>query len=225
MDAVRLIVITVPPAAVRAELEALRTACSGVSASHAAAAYPPHVTLRTGLLVPADELGACLEGLGRQLAGLRPFAIGTGDIVSRTIARDGGEVPVVALEVEPTPELRALNARLLGYEPYRASDRTGFWPHLTLAFQDLSEEGLRRLEGYLAAREELRSRRFAWVCDNVALFRRHGRSWQPHHVYRLTRSGSGAGSVAGSGAPSRSIAAMPSGRPAAARARALPSTS
>jgi 2'-5' RNA ligase len=185
MDGVRLIIITVPPPAVRVELAELRATCSGVAASHAAAAYPPHVTLRTGVVVPSARMGTFLDEFGRLLEGVRPFEIRTGDVVFRTIARDEGVVPIVALEIEPSPELVFLNAQLLQYEMYRASGRVYFWPHLTLAFQDLSPEGRLRLEHYLAAREELRSRRFAWRCDNVSLYRQQGRHWQPHHVYRL----------------------------------------
>ncbi|MHB8835835.1 MAG: 2'-5' RNA ligase family protein [Candidatus Methylomirabilia bacterium] len=185
MDGVRLIIITVPPAGVRNELSVLRANCAGVSSSHAATAYPPHVTLRTGLTVPEAAMGSCHAGLGALLEGIRPFEIRTGDIVFRTITRDRREVPVVALAIEPSAALLSLNARLLTYAPYRASDRTCFWPHLTLAFQDLSPEGSRRLEKYLAAREDLRSRQFAWSCDNVALYRHHGRRWRRHHVYKL----------------------------------------
>jgi 2'-5' RNA ligase len=126
-----------------------------------------------------------LSEFGRLLKDIRPFAIRTGDIVFRTVVRDSGEMPIVALEIEPSAALLSLNTRLLEYASYRASDRTCFWPHLTLAFQDLSPEGLRNLQQYLAAREDLRSRHFAWTCDNVALYRQRGRRWQPHHVYKL----------------------------------------
>ena len=185
MDGVRLIIITVPPPAVRAELLGLRAVCAGVSSSYAAAAYPPHVTLRTGVVVPEAAMEGFLAEFGRLLEGVRPFAIRTGDVVFGSVARDAGEQPIVALEVDPSPELTGLNARLLRYTPHHRSDRTLFWPHLTLAFEDLTEEGRGRLEKYLAAREELRARRFAWRCDNVSLYRRTGPLWQPFHVYRL----------------------------------------
>ena len=185
MDGVRLIIITVPPPAVQAEIAELRAICSGVSRSYAAAAYPPHVTLRTGVIVPKEELGIFLDGFGGLLGGVRPFEIRTGEILFRTIPRDHGVVPIVALEIEPSAELVSLNARLLRYAPYRASERTGFWPHLTLAFQDLTPVGLRRLENHLSTREELRSRRFSWSCDNVSLYRRCGSRWQPHQIYKL----------------------------------------
>jgi 2'-5' RNA ligase len=185
MVGVRLIIITVPPTAVQAELSLLRANCSGVSSSHAAAAYPPHVTLRTGVIVPPRGMSAFLAEFGRLLEEIEPFELRTGEIVFRTILRDSGEVPIVALEIEPSAALLSLNARLLGYKTYRANDRTGFWPHLTLAFQDLSPAGLRNLERYLAAREDLRSLRLTWTCDNVSLYRQRGRRWQPHHLYQL----------------------------------------
>jgi len=185
MDGVRLIIITVPPPTVRAELSMLRATCSEVSSSQAAAAYPPHVTLRTGVVVPQAKMGSFLDEFGCFLEGVRPFEIQTADIVFRTIARDQGVVPIAALEIEPSRMLVSLNARLLRYQPYRASGRTSFWPHLTLAFQDLSTAGRQRLENYITDREEIRSRRFAWTCDNVSLYRLRGRCWQPYHVYRL----------------------------------------
>jgi hypothetical protein len=42
-------------------------------------------------------------------------------------------------------KLAGLNRRLLGYAPWRASNRVYFQPHLTLAFDDLDREGFRRV--------------------------------------------------------------------------------
>lgn len=185
MERVRLIIITVPPPAVLVEISGLRAICSGIASSFAATAYPPHVTLRTGVIVPRVEMGTFLSSFDRLLEGVRPFEIRTEEIVFRAMPREEGVLPIVALEIEPSAKLLTLNARLLQYEPYRASGRTSFWPHLTLVFQDLSVAGRRRLERYLADREELRSRRFSWICDNVSLYRLRGRCWQPYHVSRL----------------------------------------
>jgi hypothetical protein len=62
VNGTRLIIITVPPPDVAAALHRARSEAARLTGSVAALAYPPHLTLRTGAVVPADGTHAFLEG-------------------------------------------------------------------------------------------------------------------------------------------------------------------
>jgi hypothetical protein len=63
-DTVRFIIITVAPQPVASEIDRARRAVCAVGQSNAALAYPPHVTLRTGVRVPVDIVSAFLDEVG-----------------------------------------------------------------------------------------------------------------------------------------------------------------
>ncbi len=142
MRATRLVIITVPPQPVADEIAALQQRLCSVGGSRAALAWPPHVTLRTGALVPPSELGAFVQGLGRALGDWQSFVIRTDGLwMEDSPRRDLGAF--VGLRVKKDAALVDLNRRLLTYTPWRKSDRVSLEPHVTLAFDDLSPPGLR----------------------------------------------------------------------------------
>ncbi len=185
---VRFIVITVPPEGIAEKIEEVRLRVSRIGASSAALAYPPHVTLRTGALVPVEDLPEFLEEFEEVAEGWDPFPIATDGFI-RTEYGDGVRKYLVGYRVRKDDDLSALNRRLLGCGAFRASDRLEFLPHLTLAFDDLDREGFLRVGRFMDEhRGELPSG-FEWTCDNVALYRRDGGLWVPHAVYRGGRKG------------------------------------
>ena len=76
-EAVRFIVITTPPPEVGRPIDEARQLVSGISGSRAALAYPPHVTLRTGMLVPSTLVSSFLDAFEVVVAGWEPFPIET----------------------------------------------------------------------------------------------------------------------------------------------------
>ena len=75
MSDVRFIIITVPPPALSVLLESARAAAASLTRTCAALAYPPHVTLRTGALVPEESVESFAAGLRESLGAWRPFTI------------------------------------------------------------------------------------------------------------------------------------------------------
>lgn len=181
---VRFIIITTPPHEVASQIDAARRRVCGIGRSHAALAYPPHVTLRTGALVPGPMVSTFIEAFGAAVGRWDPFPMST-DGLSRTSYRDGeSEKYLVGYRVAKEPALLALNERLLRCTTWRASSRIHFEPHLTLAFDDLDLEGFVRIGHWLNENPEGLPPGFTWTCDNVGLFRRDGETWTAYKLWR-----------------------------------------
>jgi len=183
-ESVRFIIIPAPPEEVaRAIDEARRIVCE-VGRSCAALAYPPHVTLRTGALVPLPLVPVFMDALEAVIGQWDPFPIRTQGLW-RTAYDDGGkEKYLVGYHVCKDTALAELNERLLRYTTWRASNRLHFEPYVTLAFDDLSLDGFVNVEHWLNENPDRLPKGFSWTCDNVGLFRREGDTWTTYKVWR-----------------------------------------
>jgi 2'-5' RNA ligase len=171
--------------------EAARREATRLSGSRAALAWPPHVTLRTGAVVPAPRAGEFVEAMGHALGAWRPFQVATAEIVhERYGAEDGTMRNLVGWSVVLDAPLHDLHRRLLSCGLWQRRPQPTFAPHLTLAFDDLDDAGAARLLAAVERRADLFPTWLAWICNNVWLHRREGDRWIEHHAWRpeLTRS-------------------------------------
>jgi 2'-5' RNA ligase len=181
---VRFIIITTPPQDVSSRIDEARRHVCSVSGSQAALAYPPHVTLRTGALVPSSLVSSFIDAFGTVVGRWEPFSMRT-EGLWRTSYRDRGEEKyLVGYRILKDAALDELNRRLLLCTTWRASSRVSFEPHLTLAFDDLDLAGFVRVQHWLNENPGILPHGFSWTCDNVGLFRREGDAWSPYKVWR-----------------------------------------
>jgi len=184
-EEIRLIIITVPPDDLCAEIDAFRREIAPIGDSYEALTYPPHITLRTGAIVPVEALEDYGERLERHLADRRPFPIATASLEQSSYTADGQIRHFVGYGIRRSEELLALNRRLLRFRDWIKSDRTDFHPHLTAAFHDLDGAGATRVDRWIKANPERVPAGFAWTCDNVGLWRRGNERWEPLRVIRF----------------------------------------
>ena len=183
-EAVRFIVITTPPRDVCGSIDEARKLVSGISGSRAALAYPPHVTMRTGMLVPSALVSSFIDSFEAVVIGWNPCPIRTDGLWITSYRDREEEKYLVGYRVAKDPGLTAMNSRLLTYTTWRASSRLSFEPHLTLAFDDLDLDGFVRVQHWLNDNPGGLPKAFSWTCDNVGLYRREGDSWCPYKVWR-----------------------------------------
>ena len=182
-DAVRFIIITTPQREVAARIEEARRTICGIGASRAALAYPPHVTLRTGTLVPALQLADFVREFGEVVGRWKPFRIRTDGLWQATY-RDREQMKhLVGYRIHEDPELMAMNERLLTFTRWRASNRLRYEPHLTLAFDDLNQEGFARIGRWIQENPRALPDGFEWKFDNVSVYRQEGDLWSPYQVW------------------------------------------
>ena len=174
----RFIIITVLPGATARLFDGARRLVGRIGSSRAALAYPPHVTLRTGVLVPDDMVDFFIDEFGDLLGHWAPFTVATEGIFCSTYLDGQVRKNIVGYRVRKDAALAALNQRLLAYVSWRASDRLAFEPHLTLAFDDLGAEGAQAVSRWREANPRVLPDRFQWTCDNVTLCRKIGDKWE-----------------------------------------------
>jgi 2'-5' RNA ligase len=184
-EPVRFIIISTPPQEIAQRIDEARALICDLGASRAALAYPPHVTLRTGALVPGPLVPKFIDAFAGVVGRWSPFPVRTEGLWRTSYMDRDREKYLVGYRVRKDAPLAELNDRLLRCTTWRASDRLHFEPHLTLAFDDLDLDGYVRISHWLDENPRALPEGFEWSCDNVGLYRREGESWTPYKVWRM----------------------------------------
>ncbi len=99
-----------------------------------------------------------------------------GLILKRYFGPDGAERCFAGFGIETNPEFLRAHERLLEFKDYRKGPQYEYRPHLTLAFDDLSIEGLESIEAALADRGGLPIGE-SWTCSKVECYRLKKNVW------------------------------------------------
>ncbi len=191
MSDVRFIIITVPPPDVAAALEAPRRAAAERSGSRAALAFPPHVTLRTGAIVPARSISEFAVGVRVALGPWRPFPIAARELFHTLYENGGGGLKhMVGWRVDLDEPLLGLHKALLSFDRFQRRPQPSFEPHVTLAFDDLEESEAAALLADTRSQPNLYPPVLRWTCDNVGLYRQCDEAWEPYIVFHPQEAGS-----------------------------------
>lgn len=182
---IRLIVIAVPPKPVADAITWFREPLCREYNDSWALSYPPHVTLRTGVLVPEREIGAFIHEFGETIDGQGSFMIQTDKVRVDTSVYEGQEKAFVYLPVIKDAGLFLLNRRLLTYTRYRKSPKQEFEPHVTLFLGNVPPEKIGDMKAQIANKATAFNFPWAWCCDNVSLYIKKNASWEPFHIFPL----------------------------------------
>jgi len=175
----RFIVISVPPEPVAQAIRNLQETLSGRTGSREALRYPPHVTLRTGIVCPdvnaKDTALAFLEYAARLKA---VDIVCTGPVASAYRDEGGIERGFLGYEVQLSDDLKKFHSELLAFTLWQKGPQSEYFPHVSLCYRDISPGlALELLEEF---GQELESLRPAWRADEVAveLWESAGESWK-----------------------------------------------
>lgn len=185
----RLVIISVPPEPLRSRLEDFRFALCKASNSYEALRYPVHLTLRTGVNLKENErekfFGAFSHFIKEKI---NPFTIRLGSFVTESWPagnQQGAGSCFAGFEVLQSDDLMDAHRILASFELYRKGPQYLYRPHVTMAFDDLSPEGLRRIrdmidnkDPYTGLSETEDSFRGAhWICNSIDFYRRDTDHW------------------------------------------------
>lgn len=184
-DLIRFIIITVPPAEVTEQIDRFRHAIAEIGDTWEALAYPPHVTLRTGALVPPEHAEQFADRLVQHLSQVRSFPIETAALQQTTYHSDGDLRHFVGYEIDRSDSLMRLHRRLLEQRRWIKGEQREFRPHLSVAYHDLDAAGASRVQRWIDANRQRVPAGFRWMCDNVALYTRGAGNWEPYRIVRL----------------------------------------
>jgi 2'-5' RNA ligase len=185
MTAIRFVIISVPGGETHRRLETALNLVRDVGQTETAARYPPHVTLRTGAMVPLDDIDRFSADFQRHIGVWAPFKIETGAIRYESSGVDSAKQYNIYYPISPQPQLVALHRHLLGFTDYIKHHQTKFQPHLSLAYDDLSHQGFAKIQHLVAQRPDLFLERFQWQLDNISLYHCINDRWIPYRVFYL----------------------------------------
>jgi 2'-5' RNA ligase len=179
----RLIIINVPPLPVVEAIERLRKPLCRKFNDSWALSYPPHVTLRTGVLVPDTEMKHFLKEFRKLIDGQGSFMIRTGRIRLKSVTFERERKTFVYLPVIKDAELDELNRRLISYTPYRKSLKRKFEPHVTFFLGNRNSNPIEKIKRQIDQNEKVFNFLCAWRCDNVSLYIQKRTTWKPFHTF------------------------------------------
>jgi 2'-5' RNA ligase len=185
MKTARFIIITVLPHRIRNAIERFRTTLAGVSGSRSALAYPPHVTLRTGTLVPETKIPQFIDEFGWTVCNAPSCSMESEPIEKGTYNQNGNLKYFIYYPIKKTSQVLAFHRALYAYEPFRKGEQRDYFPHLTLAFDDLTPDGRDRILDFIRERPETVPPLFRFRIDNVSLYAERGDRWQPYRLFHL----------------------------------------
>ena len=189
MPIVRFIIITLPPPPLRDALQRFREILAAVGRTSIALTYPPHVTLRTGALVPEEDTNRFIEEFGRTVKKTQSCDILSDGIRHGTYPRNGETGYYIFYRIALTDRLSAFHRQLASYLPYKKEGSRDFAPHLTLAFDDLTPKGRDGIMKFIEEHPEQVQPDFCFPIDNVSLYIQEKGTWVPHTVYPVSGSG------------------------------------
>ncbi|MCG8338825.1 MAG: 2'-5' RNA ligase family protein [Proteobacteria bacterium] len=183
LSTVRFIVITVPKGVVFRKFSSIIQLIKHVGETYTAASYPPHITLRTGAIVPKQEVDNFIEGFGNHVADWKSFEIETEGIAQEEHLEEGDSSYFFYYRIKQNKTLDNLHKMLRQYEPYIKSRNKQFHPHLSLAYKDVTRSGYERIKELLRSKKEMFPSSLKWTCDNICLYFQKNYTWMPYHVF------------------------------------------
>jgi 2'-5' RNA ligase len=174
-----LIVISLPPEPMLQEFDALSQELSELTGAKVALTYPPHVTLRTGFLVPEEDLSVWKDSFTHHLSSISPAKIQLKGLINHqyTDRETGLEHYFCGFDVSLTAELQSFHKQLLSYIPYRKRQQTNYQPHLSLAYKDLNREGSEKIAQWLRDHPNVGAESRSWLADRISVYHECEGKW------------------------------------------------
>ena len=170
----RFVVITLPPADVCRTIEDLRRPLNALVGAREALRYPPHLTLRTGLVCPDGQAADVARAFLAHAATLSSVPVTTAGLFYTVYGDPGAERGMVGWHFPLTEALQDLHRGLLEFTSWPKGPQGRFQPHLSLAYHDLTPGGVEVLRSRLA---ETPVPDFSWTADHVALYHELPEGW------------------------------------------------
>jgi 2'-5' RNA ligase len=153
--------------------EAARDEAHALTGSKQALRYPPHVTLRTGIICPDEVAEAVALDFLSHAALAKPARAWTSGLRHEVYSPGHG---LVALNVRSDGSLETLHRHLLQFKAWAKGPQKSYHPHLTIAFDDLDEAGTKTLTKHFSAPQR-RLADFGFTVDSVALYYEKSEGW------------------------------------------------
>ena len=174
-EVIRFVIISVLPEPVCSEIRALSEELCNMSGSKTALSYPPHITIRTGALVPFQKVDGYIEGFKSHVYGfvskkIEKDLLKTDRLVFTEYHDKGERKNMIAYFMRKSPWLKVLNKTLDQYRDFKKTPKKEFIPHISLAYDDLDDKKLSELKRYIGSKMDKFGKRFSFYLPKVSLY-------------------------------------------------------
>jgi 2'-5' RNA ligase len=172
---IRFVIISVLPEPLRSEITQISQDFFQMTGSKTALTYPPHITLRTGAIVPVQELDNYVDGLKKTVELFRNKNVEKDFLkISEPYWVDYEENDtikhLVLYFVQKSLWLIELNKTLLGYKDFIKSNKVDFQPHISLAYDDLNDDNFEELKIHIIKNKQKFQKNVSFVISEVSLY-------------------------------------------------------
>lgn len=179
MEEKRFIVIYRVSGAKAEPIRKVQRKLSEMTGSQEALRYPPHITLRTGFLVPHSGAYGFLQRFIAYVNGIRSFPLSTEGYALKEYGSPDSPRYFIGMHVPLTPDLTALHEYLLGFGEFQKGPQGPYHLHISLAYHDLEKAWYERLANDRSPLEPEITERVTLELDNVCLYEFDGTAWIP----------------------------------------------
>ena len=192
-DFIRFVIISVLPEPESSYMyELVKEACR-ITGSRTALTFPPHVTLRTGALVPSDKIKNYIEGFRlkiEQFAMKRilneKIKITSSSLDFTKYIENGRTKNLVLYYINKTTWLSELNKFLLEYDLYIKSNKKEFIPHVSLCYDDLDDENCLLLKNHIEINKTRFLPEMSFYLDEISLYYQDSDSyWKNYYSQKI----------------------------------------
>jgi len=179
----RFIIISTLPEPLFSRIQEEQKELNAITGAKEAMLYPPHITLRTGALVPEDKIESYVVSFRNHIKNIKPCTLSSKSIVYEEYLSDGKTHYFIGYSLTLSSGLYDCHNTLWDFPKYAKSKRSDFNPHVSLAYKDLSTSNFEKakLEWNSSDLEPLE-----WFMDTISLYHIEDNRWQEYARFSLT---------------------------------------
>jgi len=190
-DHVRFVIISVLPEPLKSDMAAINQDFYDRTGSKTALLYPPHITMRTGAVVPVAEVDKYISGFKSTVETFREnydenktLKISDPDWID--YSENGINKHLILYFVERTPWIINLNKTLLQYKDHIKSNKTDFHPHISLAYDDLDDADFEKLKDHINQNSQMFRKNISFTLPDISLYYQDDDGyWKEYYTVKL----------------------------------------
>lgn len=184
MNQTRFIIIATFDKVITEEIENIRSALNLNYGCNWALKYPTHITLRTGIIIPENNIDRVIKEFGKIAENQKQININLLPAKCGYSKYEGENKFFVYFPVEKSHELLQLHKNLLAYKDFIKDKQKNYSPHVTLLWDNIADNHTREIKQYVSEKDYFQKQR-SIILNNVSFFYQHIDQWKLHTRFDL----------------------------------------
>jgi 2'-5' RNA ligase len=188
---IRFVIISVLPEPENSNIRKMSEELFLLSGSKTALLYPPHITIRTGAVVPIDTAETFIESFKHHVdkfknENIAKIPVKPANLKFTRYEDNGIKKNMVAYFIEKNLWMESLNRTLSEYRDFIKNPNKEFVPHISLAYDDLDNDGMKKIKDHINNQKDKYLKDFKFHLNSVSLFyQKDNKYWREFCDFRL----------------------------------------